>query len=121
MRCSRNGLPRRAKNFTQIDDRLYIKYGYKKSPTYIEQINRLLCEVGYYHFLNAAKICTIFETTKLFQRFFQATLKTTKKPPTFPCRRLNKQYKPKKRSPILSVFVQWFSAALVPPFLSLPL
>ena len=118
MRCSRNGLPRRAKNFTQIDDRLYIKYGYKKSPTYIEQINRLPCEVGYYHFLNAAKICTIFETTKLFQRFFQATLKTTKSRPHSHADGSTNNINLKKRSPILSVFVQWFSAALVPHFLS---
>jgi hypothetical protein len=69
----------KSKNFTQIDDRLYIKYGYKKSPTYIEQINRLPCEVGYYHFLNAAKICTIFETTKLFSKIFSSNAQNYKK------------------------------------------
>lgn len=51
-------------------NRLYLVVGHKKCPIEIEQLDRLPCEVDYYHLLNAAKIGTIFETTKFFCDFF---------------------------------------------------
>ena len=42
----------------------------KNAQSLIEQLNRLLREVGYYHLLNAANISTIFETRKFFHNFF---------------------------------------------------
>ena len=46
-------------------------YRHKKSPTYIEQLNRLLHEVDYYHFLNTANIRTIFQPCNSFVKFFK--------------------------------------------------
>ncbi|MBA7590959.1 hypothetical protein ES708_33103 [subsurface metagenome] len=44
-------------------------YRHKKSPTYIEQLNRLLHEVDYHHFLNTANIRTIFQPRNIFVIF----------------------------------------------------